>query len=406
MKKKQVEKSIPLKESDSQKIIRDLQLNNIAELALDISKVTSDYKEIIDVITQKLTDTLGDACIIHLLNDKDLIAESKYQHDVKTMELLNDIFSDSSLNRNDSLPRYVIKTGESVIVPEIEKNNITQFKGADLNYPEKFGFSSLIIVPMLWQNETIGTISLARNAEGNPFTRDHLIFLQNVAARLSFTISNGRLLKVLVKEIEDRKTLMRELYHRTKNNLQVISSLLSIKSDLVENQEMKSILEDMGNRIQTIALIHQKLYQSKSLSHIDLKEFITDLSNLLITSFSVIQKKVTIDLRLESIVVSIDRAIPCGLILNELISNSLKYAFPGDMKGRIIIHLNKKENETIVINISDNGIGIPEDYNFMEKNTLGMLLLKSIAEEQLQGELKIETKNGVSFTIRFKDVLH
>ena len=384
MKKKQVEKRLSHKKRVSKIISPKSQLNDIAEFALDISKIASDYKETIDVISQKLTDALGDACIIHLFNENDrlLLMESCHQKELKAKELLTEIFADSLLKIDDSLPGYVIKTGEPVVFPA-NKNNENIIPKAKLNHLKNNGTLSLIIVPMLWLHKSIGTISLLRCTQKNPFTQEHLKALQNIAAKLSFTISNGRLLKMLVKEIEDRKVLIRELYHRTKNNLQVISSLLRIKSDLLEDQEMKGILEDMGNRIQTVALIHQKLYQSQGLSNIDLKEFITDLSNLLISSFSVSQKKITIDFQLDSIVVSIDKAIPCGLIVNELISNSLKYAFPDDRKGTINIRLSKTDNETIEISISDDGIGIHEDFKFMEKNTLGMLLLKSIAEEQL-----------------------
>jgi two-component sensor histidine kinase len=383
-------------------------LNNILSLALDISKLTMDYKELINTTVKNIVQSLGDAGMIHLLseNEIDSFAEFTYHNNEKAEEILKLVISEIPDNLSDSLWKYVIKTGESIVLPEIKNINNIFSKSRYKNNFESLGLSKLIIVPLLWQNKAIGALSLLRYEKMNSFNRDDLAYLQNTATILSFAISNSRLLKVLVKEIEERKMLMRELYHRTKNNLQVISSLLRIKSDLVENDDMKNILEDMGNRIQTIALVHQKLYQSKSLSHIDLKDFITDLSSLLMSSYSLYQKKVIIELFLDSIVVSIDKAIPCGLIINELISNSLKYAFPGDRKGRIMIHLHKSDDGTTEINISDDGIGIPDDNKFMEMNTLGMLLLKSIAEEQLQGKLSIETNNGVSSTIRFKDILY
>ncbi|MDR3610808.1 MAG: histidine kinase dimerization/phosphoacceptor domain -containing protein [Ignavibacteriaceae bacterium] len=383
-------------------------LNNILSLALDISKLTIDYKELINTTVKNIVQSLGDAGVIHLLSENEIdgFAEFTYNNNEKAAEILKLVISEIPDNLGGSLWKYVIKTGESIVLPEIKNINNIFSKSRYKNNFESLGLSKLIIVPLLWQNKAIGALSLLRYEKMNSFNRDDLAYLQNTATILSFAISNSRLLKVLVKEIEERKMLMRELYHRTKNNLQVISSLLRIKSDLVENDDMKNILEDMGNRIQTIALVHQKLYQSKSLSHIDLKDFITDLSSLLMSSYSLYQKKVIIELFLDSIVVSIDKAIPCGLIINELISNSLKYAFPGDRKGRIMIHLHKSDDGTTEINISDDGIGIPDDNKFMEMNTLGMLLLKSIAEEQLQGKLSIETNNGVSSTIRFKDILY
>jgi two-component sensor histidine kinase len=231
-------------------------------------------------------------------------------------------------------------------------------------------------------------------------------FLQNAATKLAFTISNARLLKSQLKEIEERKVLIRELYHRTKNNMQVISSLLGLKAAIVQDQETKDILGDMGNRISTIALVHQMLYQSQNLSRIDLKDYITELANLLMQSYSVEHKYISLVLELESISVVIDTAIPCGLIINELISNSLKYAFPGDMKGEIRIHLAKVDKDIIELKISDNGIGIPPEYDVMDNSTLGLQIFWNIAEGQLQGEVDFQTLNGVSCSIRFRDALY
>jgi len=204
--------------------------------------------------------------------------------------------------------------------------------------------------------------------------------------------------------LKEKEVLLRELYHRTKNNMQVISSLIGLKSASLNDERMVNILHEMKNRIQTIALVHQKLYQSQNLSRVDLKEYITDLVNLLASSYISEQDKITFTLDLENINVLIDTAVPCGLIINELISNSFKHAFPGDRKGNISVKLKKLEDDAIELVISDNGIGIPEGYNLMEKNTLGMQVFYNIVTEQLMGNVKIESKNGLAFTIHFKDI--
>ena len=204
--------------------------------------------------------------------------------------------------------------------------------------------------------------------------------------------------------LKEKEVLLRELYHRTKNNMQVVSSLIGLKSASIKDEQMVNILHEMKNRIQTIALVHQKLYQSQNLSRVDLKEYITDLVNLLVNSYSAEQDKITFTLNLENINVLIDTAVPCGLIINELISNSFKHAFPGDRKGNIYVQLKKLEEDTIELVISDNGIGIPDGFNLLEQNTLGMKVFYNISTEQLMGDVKIESNQGLAFTIHFKDI--
>jgi PAS domain S-box-containing protein len=210
--------------------------------------------------------------------------------------------------------------------------------------------------------------------------------------------------KTIRASLKEKEVLLRELYHRTKNNMQVVSSLIGLKSASIKDEQMKNILHEMKNRIQTIALVHQKLYQSQNLSRVDLKEYITDLVNLLINSYAAEQDKITFTLNLENINVLIDTAVPCGLIINELISNSYKHAFPGDMKGNIDIRLKKLEEDTIELVISDNGIGIPDGFNLLGKNTLGMQVFYNIATEQLMGDVKVDSSCGLTFTIHFKDI--
>ena len=204
--------------------------------------------------------------------------------------------------------------------------------------------------------------------------------------------------------LKEKEVLLRELYHRTKNNMQVVSSLIGLKSASINDEHMRTILHEMKNRIQTIALVHQKLYQSQNLSRVDLKEYITDLVNLLISSYASEQDKITLTLNLENINVLIDTAVPCGLIINELISNSFKHAFPEGREGNICVQLKKLEGDTIELIISDNGIGIPDGYDLKKRDTLGMQLFYNIATEQLLGDVNVESNQGLSFTIHFKDI--
>jgi PAS domain S-box-containing protein len=218
-------------------------------------------------------------------------------------------------------------------------------------------------------------------------------------------ITSKKLAEEMIKtSLKEKEVLIREIYHRTKNNMQVISSLLGLKAALVDDVQMKIILQEMRDRIQTIAMVHQKLYQSQNLSRVNLKDYISDLANLIVISYSNDSDKISLVLDLDSINVELDIAVPCGLIINELLSNSIKYAFPGDRKGIIKVMLKKLDDEIIELIVSDDGIGISEEFEYMNKNTLGMQLLRGISQDQLMGKINITTNNGTNCSIRFKNI--
>jgi two-component sensor histidine kinase len=186
--------------------------------------------------------------------------------------------------------------------------------------------------------------------------------------------------------------------------MQVISSLISLQSDYIKNEEDKELLKDSQNRIKSMALVHEKLYRSDDLDKINFEGYIQNLANELYRSYVINIDKIKLKMEVADVKLKINNAIPCGLIINELVSNALKYAFEGREEGEIIIIL-RKNNNVIELIVSDNGIGIPEDVDFKNTESLGMQLVTSLVEHQLQGEIHLNKKNGTEFLIRFKEVI-
>lgn len=207
--------------------------------------------------------------------------------------------------------------------------------------------------------------------------------------------------------LHDKTVLLRELYHRTKNTLQVISSFLGLQSSLTpDNFELQKLVVDTQNRIQAISLVHQMLYQSQDLSHINLCDYIQNLARVVMGSYDVSSQRVTLNLDIEDISVLLDTAIPCGLVLNELLSNSLKHAFPDNRSGEITIKLKRHEEGNLELIFADNGVGLPADFDMAQQNTLGMETIEAITIHQMGGTISRDNTNGLAYRIEFSDSLY
>lgn len=231
----------------------------------------------------------------------------------------------------------------------------------------------------------------------------HLFRLLAFSLVLFFVIiDHQQNILALKRLLHEKETLLRELYHRTKNNMQVVVSMINLQTLDIKDKNTLQIFKDTKNRIHTMALVHEKLYETHDLSRIDLKVYFNELIDLLNKSYKVITKNICFEKDLNSVFASIDSAIPCGLIVNELVSNSIKYAFE-DNKGTIRIRLEKRKNGGIYFSIEDNGKGLPNDFDIYESTSMGFRTVLALAEHQLDGRLKINSKNGSCFSIQFKE---
>jgi len=199
--------------------------------------------------------------------------------------------------------------------------------------------------------------------------------------------------------VEEKEWLLKEVHHRVKNNLHTIICLLESQAIYLENDALEA-MEKSQNRIYSMSLIHQKLYQSDDIQTIDMASYIPELVQYLKDSFDTLSKQVYFNLKIDKISLTQTIAIPIALIINEAITNSIKYAFPGKSGGEILISL-QDENESIKLELADNGIGMNNDITNAESVSLGLQLIKGLSKE-IQGDLKIETEHGVRITIIFK----
>jgi PAS domain S-box-containing protein len=265
-----------------------------------------------------------------------------------------------------------------------------------------------------FQQHTFPILSEQRHWQGKATAqrKDGSIFTEEV----SLTLTDDDLLICVCRDVTERlkaeekikasllekEVLLREIHHRVKNNLYVISNLLDLQADTLEQEEQRNLFAESQNRIQTMALIHEQLYQSNDLSQVNFANYIQNLVEKLSLSYQTKHCQVEIILDVQPVTLSLESAIPCGLLINELVTNSFKYAFPNSQYGAIKIELKLEKQKQIFLKISDNGIGIPKNFDWQDSPSLGLRLV-SILADQLEASMEVDCSNGTSFTLTFQE---
>ncbi|UTB32319.1 MAG: PAS domain S-box protein [Methanobacterium sp. ERen5] len=227
-----------------------------------------------------------------------------------------------------------------------------------------------------------------------PGTKKQLVSLMDITERK--TAENQ-----IKSSLKEKNILLKEIHHRVKNNMQIISSLLSLQTKYVNDEEALDILKESQNRVRSMAIIHEKLYQSKDLSQINFADYIQSLVSNLFYSYNANNTHIKPVYDIEDLSLNIDTAVPCGLIISELVSNSLKYAFPTKKIGEILVSLKYMEGKYQLI-VSDNGVGMPK-VNVNKLDSLGLLLVFNLTE-QLEGNITIKRDHGTEFIITFEEI--
>jgi two-component system, sensor histidine kinase PdtaS len=212
-----------------------------------------------------------------------------------------------------------------------------------------------------------------------------------------FFIRKKKYSKVLEKQNKEKEFLLKAIHHRVKNNLEIISSLLSLQSEEIEDEKLKTIMAESQNRVHSMGLIHQNLYLEEDLASIEMKQYFQNLGNYILDSFGVMDR-ISIECQMEPLDLDIDRAIPIGLIINELLTNALKYAFPDKRNGQIKISL-KEIQGLLQLKVSDNGIGYHKNSPNMGTG-FGTQLINMLCK-QLDGEMELISDSGTAFYFQF-----
>ena len=202
--------------------------------------------------------------------------------------------------------------------------------------------------------------------------------------------------------LQEKEILLRELHHRVKNNMQVISGLLDLQARSSGNPEIVEMLNKSQSRIRSMALVHEQLYASKNLAKIDMVGYVRALSQELFQVHKIDPRKIDLIVQPDgNVYVDINKAIPCGLILNELVSNALKHAFPGDGPGELRIIIHETKNNEIEIIVRDNGLGLPDDVDIHQPRSMGLYLVNGLVKKQLEGQVEVRRDNATEFRIKF-----
>ena len=240
------------------------------------------------------------------------------------------------------------------------------------------GFFLVTATPIIDDNgNTVGSVHVARDITQRKIMEDEL-----------------------QKALEDKNVLIKEVHHRVKNNLMIISSMLSLQSRYIKDIEVQNIFKECQDRTRSLAIIHEKLYRSEELNRIRIDEYIESLVSSLYHSYTINSNRIKARVDVENLEFDADTSIPLGLIINELFTNAMKHAFPGERTGQIDVELHS-DDDGFKLEVSDNGVGFPEGLDYKNVDSLGLRLVNSLTE-QIDGKLELEKGESTRFIVTFK----
>jgi PAS domain S-box-containing protein len=301
------------------------------------------------------------------------------------------------------LTEYIIKTRKSIIINSA-KSDFYRENDIDLIGRDSL---SLISAPMIAGEKVLGVITLQDYENENVYTNSQLEVLTTLASQAAIALENSNLYDEIKKSLHEKDILLKEVHHRVKNNLQIMSSLVKLQSHHLSDEKMLDIIKEMEGRIQSMAIVHSKLYKSGDYERINLNEYVKNLVDNFWNTFGFRFKNIAVTINVLDEKLNIDTVIPLGLIINELVSNSIKYAFKENEKGEIYVSLCRTDKGNYKLSVKDNGIGLSSSIDISNPGTLGIQLV-SLLSKQLDGSAEIvsSTGKGTEFIITFNEVIY
>jgi two-component sensor histidine kinase/FixJ family two-component response regulator len=261
--------------------------------------------------------------------------------------------------------------------------------------------TSFVLVPVFINQEWWGFVGFDENDPERMWSSPEIDALKVAAETIGGAIQRQQAEYLINKSLKEKEVLLQEIHHRVKNNLQIISSLLDMSSLRVKDPRAVSLFADARDKIYSMALIHSQLYTSEQFDEIQMQNHVQEMASYLI-AMHVCNSQIKLSIKVDEFFLPIGQAIPCSLILSELISNALKHGFKDRTDGELVIGMHLDENETVFIDVADNGVGIPENMDLFGSDNIGLKLIKNIVERQLKGTIKCTSKQGLKVSVEFK----
>ncbi len=298
------------------------------------------------------------------------------------------------------LTEYVLRTGAPLLAPPEVFESLARRGEVELIGEKAVDWLG---VPLRIGERTIGVMVVQSYTEKVRFGKRELDILTFVSSQVAMAIDRKQAEKGVRVALQEKEVLLREIHHRVKNNMQVISSLFNLQAGHTLNEGYRAILKEAQTRIRTMSLVHEKLYQASQLSRIDFGGYINSLALHLIHVYRPQPGLVQLETEFEDVTLDIASAMPCGLLLNELISNALKHAFPENWTGRVRIGLKHRPAGLIEIRVADDGVGFPEDLDFAKAESFGLQIVNLLVR-QLDATIELDRTNGTAFTVTFREL--
>ncbi|KAA2238268.1 AAA family ATPase [Salinarimonas soli] len=300
----------------------------------------------------------------------------------------------------DMLPlstlRYCARTRQTFVLADAALDR----SGAADEYLAARNPRALLCLPLVRQEDLVGILYLENRLTPNVFGLSRLPVLRLIAFQAATSLENARLYGELRRASADKDVLLKEVHHRVKNNLQLVSSLLNLQAMTCEDAKAASGFIASRNRVRSMALVHENLYRTGDFASVSISKHVSALCSQLMRAYGLPNGGVELEARIEDIELDLDLAIPIGLIVNELVSNALKHAFPEQRRGRIEVSLRMLDADRCLLAIKDDGVGLRVPFDANHPGTMGMQLIADLAE-QVQGSVAVETGRGTSFEIIF-----